>query len=110
LSELRPKLPIMLKERLQNVSFLQLGVIAVISYVLFDYIRRTVESRKIARLGSRAPMRKYMLPFGLDIAYGSVVSVVNNRVLEYFSEGMKKYGNPNWPYTVEFRVGKKYSL
>jgi hypothetical protein len=100
----------MLEEILHHVSFLTLAIVAVVSYVLFDFVRGWIESRRIARLGARAPRRRYLLPFGLDVVYGGVRSVVENRVLEYFEEGMMKYANPNRPYTVEFRVGMEYPL
>jgi hypothetical protein len=100
----------MLEEILRHVSFLPLVIGAVISYVLFDFVRGAIESRKIARLGARAPTRRHFLPFGLDVVYGGVRSVVENRVLEYFEEGMMQYANPNHPYTVEVRVGMEYPL
>jgi hypothetical protein len=62
-----------------------LGVIGVL--ILLDFVSKLVTSAKIRKLGARAPARSTWLPFGIDLAYRGVVSVMRNNTYEFFTEG-----------------------
>ena len=95
----------MLDNIFQSVSYAQILLFVVGAYVVYDFIKKVNEDRKIRRLGARAPIRRSWVPFGIDIAYQGTMSVIHNKTYEYFLEGLKQYGNKNHPYTIEFHVG-----
>jgi hypothetical protein len=77
----------MLEALVQNVSVTQVALITVACVLLVGLVSRMHESYRISKLGARAPIRPSYAPFGLDTAYRGIVSVLNNRVLEYFEAG-----------------------
>jgi cytochrome P450 len=107
---------------ISDASWTQLSVVGLVLLVLFNLIKTTIHDAKIRKLGLRAPIKPAWLPFGIDLAYGGVKSLLANETLEYFQTGMlvfdysspnsvadlfsglSKYGNKNHPYTIEMSV------
>jgi hypothetical protein len=96
----------MLEDIFKDVTYPQLLIVLIGSYILYDFIQKVIEDRKIRKLGGRAPLRPAWLPWSVDLAYQGVRSVINNTTFEYMQRGLKTYGNKNHPYTIELRVGQ----
>jgi hypothetical protein len=77
----------MLEGLFQIVSPLQLVLLAVGLMTLKVVVGMVVEDRKIQSLGSRAPIRKTWVPFGLAFVYDAITSMKHNKVLERFNRG-----------------------
>jgi hypothetical protein len=79
----------MLEEIFQRVSVPQILLFLVASYVVYDFVQKISDDRKIRQLGGRAPLRRSWFPFGwgLDIAYQGLMAGVNNTVYDFFREG-----------------------
>jgi hypothetical protein len=80
-----------------------LSLLAV--YLLRKLIRNTLESRRIRRLGARAPVRRTYMPLGLDMLYDAITSALADRNYEFWLGVFTKYGNPANPWTVEAGKG-----
>ena len=74
-------------------------------YLLRKLIRNTLESRRIRRLGARAPVRRTYMPLGLDMLYDAITSALADRNYEFWLGVFTKYGNPANPWTVEAGKG-----
>jgi hypothetical protein len=96
----------MLEDFVKGISISQIAIFAIGITVFLYYASQIQENIRIKKLGSRAPVRTAWLPFGLDVIYGSVSSVLKNETLEFFEDGMRRFANPNHPHTVELRAGK----
>ncbi|KAF2671178.1 cytochrome P450 alkane hydroxylase-like protein [Microthyrium microscopicum] len=94
----------MIEEVIKSFTFVQWALVTLGAFVVYDFVKKVRKDSKIRRLGGRAPMRKGWLPFGLDIAYSSLMSLLRNETVEHIGWIMKKFGNKNHPYTVEFQV------
>ena len=94
----------MLELILSNLSVTNALLSLFAVYLLHTLIHNTLESRRIRRLGARAPVRRTYLPLALDFLYGAITSALANRSYEFWLSIFTKYGNPANPWTVE--VGK----
>jgi hypothetical protein len=77
----------MIGEALRLVTPLQAAVVVVALLAFYTLTSRMNETRKIKRLGFRAPTRPSRLPFGLDIAYEGTMMQLKNKSLEFFEAG-----------------------
>jgi hypothetical protein len=77
----------LLDSLIKDTSWTQLTLLGLAALVLFNYIKSAAHDAKIRKLGLRAPVRPSWLPFGIDLAYGGVKSLLNNETMEYFQEG-----------------------
>lgn len=97
----------MLNEILHSLSYVQVGFILCIAYLLYALACGQAEENKIRKLGGRAIRRKGWVPFGLDLLYEALASAAKNEVLEFWQETFAKYGNPSNPYTIEAGDGPR---
>jgi len=88
--------PIWYSTRLQMIfeslfQYLTVGRVVIggiVFILLFDLLSRLITNVKIRRIGLKAPSRGISWPFGLDVAYHGIRSARNNKVYEFFQEGI----------------------
>jgi hypothetical protein len=83
----------MLEALVKDVSIAQVAFVLVLALVILNGIKTARLDYRISKLGLRAPKRESWAPFGLDMAYRGVRSVVNNDVLPYFQGSTFPQGN-----------------
>lgn len=97
----------MLDQILRNLSYLHIGFVLCIGWLLYGFARRAVEERRIKELGGRGARRKGWAPYALDLLYDALTSGAKNQVLEFWLRNFRTYGNPSNPWTVEAGDGPR---
>lgn len=97
----------MLDKILHSLSYVQVGFILWIAYLLYAFSCRKAEENKIKKLGGRGTRRKGWAPFALDLLYEALASAARNEVLNFWQQTFAKYGNPSNPWTIEAGDGPR---
>lgn len=97
----------MLDKILHNLSYLQIGLVLCLVWLLYGVVNRAVEERRIKELGGRAARRIGWVPYGLDLLYDALKSAAKNQVLEFWLRTLLTYGNPSNPWTIEAGDGPR---
>jgi cytochrome P450 len=97
----------MLDKILNNLPYLQIGLVLFIAWFLYGIVNGAAEERRIKELGGRAARRKALAPYGLDLLYNALKSAAKNQVMEFWLQNFSTYGNPSNPWTIEAGNGPR---
>lgn len=89
-----------------TLTYTLLALLAL--FVIYNAATKIATSRRIARLGGRAPVYKTYLPFGLDMLIEVLRYALTDRNMELWLKMFGKYGRGGW--TIEGGVGQRVIL
>lgn len=88
-----------------SLTWTQLSLIALGSFVVWVYVKRIAQWRRISKLGLTAPVIKTYVPLGLDMPVKACMYFLKNRAMDAWLNEWKKLGAlKTLNYTMELRL------
>ena len=91
-----------------NLAFYQIVILLLALYVVYSSVISFVTSRRVRRLGARAPERTTYLPYGIDMLYEVLRYFLADKNYELWIHMFTKYAGGK--YTLEAGTGERVIL
>jgi cytochrome P450 len=99
----------MLEDELRPYLTLKFSLPALLfTYLIYKLLYNATKSRRIARLGARAPVRTTYFPYGLDMLHEVLTHVLADRNYELWLKMYARWGKGG--YTIEAGIGERVIL
>lgn len=90
---------------LREISIGRIAIGTVVVLFAWYIVDHVTESRKIKALGHRAPTRRGWTPLQVNTIVDAIKHAYAFKMLEFWHDFFRKFGNPIDPYTIEAKPG-----